>query len=423
MPVTKTNIYVSISTGVESSNSVKRPKSKDTKSKNRVLKNTNVKSPSTNARKVSSSVSVGSNKREIMNSTVCQSNANVLKAKTVNVVNDGSNIVCVSCGNDVFMLSHEKFVARYALFVDSRVQRSLQAQVLKVRSDNGTEFKNEKLRTFYAKLGITHSTSIVRTPQQNGVVERRNHSLEDSQSVPSKEDLDNLFGPMYEEYYVTRTLEVSNNSAVNTLDNEDTPSSSLIVVAEDEAPQIVTSSEKPVANKPTTLVSNENANEPIQEDGAAFDENDFYNPFHSLVLEESESSSIFQDPSNMHEFYQTRRFTDKWTKNHQIKQVIGDPSKHVMTRRRLHTDAEMCMYALTELVEHPIGRNIIAVKWLWKNKTDAENTVIQNKSCLVTKGYGQDEGINFEESFAPVARLEAVRIFVAYAAHKNFPIY
>ncbi|GJU57431.1 retrovirus-related pol polyprotein from transposon TNT 1-94 [Tanacetum coccineum] len=76
-----------------------------------------------------------------------------------------------------------------------------------------------------------------------------------------------------------------------------------------------------------------------------------------------------------------------------------------------------------ELVECPIGRNIIAVKWIWKNKTDAENMVIRNKSRLVAKGYGQEEGTNFEESFALVARLEAVRIFVAYAAHKNFPIY
>ncbi|GKB77558.1 retrovirus-related pol polyprotein from transposon TNT 1-94 [Tanacetum coccineum] len=129
-----------------------------------------------------------------------------------------------------------------------------------------------------------------------------------------------------------------------------------------------------------------------------------------------------------------------------------------MTRKRLQTDAEVCMYALTvsiiepknikeamldhswiesmqdelnqfkrldvwELVECPVGRNIIKVKWIWKNKTDAENTVIRNKSCLVAKGYGQEEGIDFEESFAPVARLEAVRIFVAYAAHKNFPIF
>ncbi|GJS31794.1 retrovirus-related pol polyprotein from transposon TNT 1-94 [Tanacetum coccineum] len=74
-----------------------------------------------------------------------------------------------------------------------------------------------------------------------------------------------------------------------------------------------------------------------------------------------------------------------------------------------------------ELVECPVGRNIIKVKWIWKNKIDAENTVIQNKSRLVAKGYGQEEGIDLE--FAPVARLEAVRIFVAYAAHKNFPIF
>ncbi|GJU87808.1 retrovirus-related pol polyprotein from transposon TNT 1-94 [Tanacetum coccineum] len=129
-----------------------------------------------------------------------------------------------------------------------------------------------------------------------------------------------------------------------------------------------------------------------------------------------------------------------------------------MTRRQLHTDAEVCMYALTvstteptnikeamldaswiesmqdelnqfkrldvwELVEYPISRNIIAVKWIWKNKTDAKNTIIRNKSCLVAKGYGQEDGIKFEESFAPVVRLEAVRIFVAYAAHKNFSMY
>nr|GEZ99289.1 retrovirus-related Pol polyprotein from transposon TNT 1-94 [Tanacetum cinerariifolium] len=67
--------------------------------------------------------------------------------------------------------------------------------------------------------------------------------------------------------------------------------------------------------------------------------------------------------------------------------------------------------------------NIVTVKWLWKNKTDTENTIIQNKSRLVSKGYGQEEGINFKEYFAPVARLEDVRIFVAYAAHKNYPIH
>nr|GEZ52938.1 copia protein [Tanacetum cinerariifolium] len=62
-------------------------------------------------------------------------------------------------------------------------------------------------------------------------------------------------------------------------------------------------------------------------------------------------------------------------------------------------------------------------QWLWKNKRDEENTVIRNKSHLVAKGYAQKEGVGFEESFAPVARLEAVRLFIVYAAHKSFTMY
>nr|GEZ37563.1 retrovirus-related Pol polyprotein from transposon TNT 1-94 [Tanacetum cinerariifolium] len=118
-----------------------------------------------------------------------------------------------------------------------------------------------------------------------------------------------------------------------------------------------------------------------------FDGNVFYNAPPAPVLEEVESSSTYQDPLNMHKFYQKHRSSDRWTKNHPIEQK--------------HNHSQMDM----------------------ENKTDAENTVIRNKSRLVVKGYHQQEGIDFEESFASVARLEAVRIFVAYAAYKNFSIY
>ncbi|GJT11078.1 retrovirus-related pol polyprotein from transposon TNT 1-94 [Tanacetum coccineum] len=63
------------------------------------------------------------------------------------------------------------------------------------------------------------------------------------------------------------------------------------------------------------------------------------------------------------------------------------------------------------------------MKWLWKNKRDEENTVFRNKTRLVAKGYSQQEGIDFEESFALVTRLEAVRLFVVYAAHRSFLVY
>nr|GFC48241.1 Gag-Pol polyprotein [Tanacetum cinerariifolium] len=74
-----------------------------------------------------------------------------------------------------------------------------------------------------------------------------------------------------------------------------------------------------------------------------------------------------------------------------------------------------------ELVDRPLCKNVINMKWLWKNKRDEENTV--NKSRLVAKGYAQKEGVDFKESFPPVARMEAVRLFIVYAAHKSFTVY
>nr|GEV76231.1 retrovirus-related Pol polyprotein from transposon TNT 1-94 [Tanacetum cinerariifolium] len=76
-----------------------------------------------------------------------------------------------------------------------------------------------------------------------------------------------------------------------------------------------------------------------------------------------------------------------------------------------------------ELVDKPFGKNIIKLKWLRKNKKDEDQILIRNKARLVAKGYAQEEGIDFEESLALVARLEAVLIFVAYATYKSFLIY
>ncbi|GKD93329.1 retrovirus-related pol polyprotein from transposon TNT 1-94 [Tanacetum coccineum] len=138
------------------------------------------------------------------------------------------------------------------------------------------------------------------------------------------------------------------------------------------------------------------------------------------------------EPSNVQKFHQVQPSNHIWTKDHPLDQVIGDPSKPVMTHQWLHTDSEVCMYALNVSTIEPNNikeamadhrKNIIALKWPWKNKCDAENIVVRNKTRLVSKGYRQEEGINFEESFALVACLKVVRMFIAYAAHKNIIIF
>ncbi|GJW12685.1 retrovirus-related pol polyprotein from transposon TNT 1-94 [Tanacetum coccineum] len=76
-----------------------------------------------------------------------------------------------------------------------------------------------------------------------------------------------------------------------------------------------------------------------------------------------------------------------------------------------------------ELVPQPDCVMIIALNWIYKVKLDEYGDVLKNKAQLVAKGYRQEEGIDFEESFAPVARIEAIRIFIANAASKNMTIY
>nr|GEW63674.1 hypothetical protein [Tanacetum cinerariifolium] len=123
----------------------------------------------------------------------------------------------------------------------------------------------------------------------------------------------------------------------------------------------------------------------------------------------------------MHTFYQPYLHDYQWTKDHPLEQVIGEPSRPVLTRNQLKTNGDML--DVWELVPSLDGIKPLTLKWLFKNKHDEENTVIRNKTRLVVRGYIQEEGIDFEESFAAVAQMEAIRIFLAHAAHKGFTVY
>ncbi|KAJ9539364.1 LOW QUALITY PROTEIN: hypothetical protein OSB04_032097 [Centaurea solstitialis] len=147
--------------------------------------------------------------------------------------------------------------------------------------------------------------------------------------------------------------------------------------------------------------------------------------------------------------------TTKWTRAHPLQQVIGSKSVPVKTRSATQNE---CLFAaflsrhepsnVTEaldisdwvtamqeelnqferlgvwrLVPRPKNKTIIDLKWIFKNKKDEDGIVTRNKARLVAKGFKQQTGIDYDETFAPVARIEAIRIFLAYAAHKKFTVY
>nr|GFB96908.1 hypothetical protein [Tanacetum cinerariifolium] len=99
--------------------------------------------------------------------------------------------------------------------------------------------------------------------------------------------------------------------------------------------------------------------------------------------------------------------------NHPLEQVIGNPSQSVRTRRQLELDAEMCIFALTVSQTEP--KNI--------KEAMADSAWIESMQEELHQFDRLDEGVDFEESFTPVARLEAVRLFIAYATHKSFTIF
>jgi hypothetical protein len=76
-----------------------------------------------------------------------------------------------------------------------------------------------------------------------------------------------------------------------------------------------------------------------------------------------------------------------------------------------------------EMVHRPEGKNIIGSKWIFKNKLNEQGQVVRNKERLVYKGYAQIEGLDFDETFAPIEILESIIIFLAYACHKRFKVY
>ncbi|GJY02247.1 ribonuclease H-like domain-containing protein [Tanacetum coccineum] len=238
-------------------------------------------------------------------------------------------------------------------------------------------------------------------------------------------DLDNLFRTMNEEYFEKRSSDVSINSAAQKVHNhEDSPLTSSIIVEEHEAPPIVTTFEEQ-----TFPISLNEADEFNQEDYADFDGNTVFVPYDAPNFEEAESSTTTLDPSNMHEFHQVQPSTHIWTKAHPLEQVISDLSKPVMTRNKLQTNSELCMYALTVSTLEPknIKEAMSDHSWIESMQDELHQFKRLDVWELVPRPDGKniiaEEGIYFEESFAPVARLEAVRMFVAFVAHKNITIF
>nr|GFB06977.1 hypothetical protein [Tanacetum cinerariifolium] len=408
-----------------------------------------------------------------------------------------------------------------------KTQVNLQLQVQRIRTDNGTEIKNKTLAKFFDEVSISQQFSTARTPQQNGVVERRNRTLvkaartmltfvnlpsflwdeandveklkvkgdirvfvgyskesaafriynkrtrkiHESMNVnfdeisemdskqfslepglsnlnkmgkssnqlvsqvseASRKDLEDLFHNFYDEYFDSSKIMKSSTTNVETSINGEvfhdvfesfqgeSSSSSL----NDDVQQCPEEVILPQTN--TQSISN---NMIPNGDEVSTSHNVFNKHLEDAYFD---ASTSFHDPSNVHTFYQPYPHEKKWTKDHPLYKIIGDLKSSVRTRGQL---ANSCLFScLLSFIEPAnVDEALRDADWfsamqeeldqfIFKNKKDESSLVIRNKARLVAVGYSQQEGIDYDETFATVARIEAIRLFLAYAAHKDFTVF
>nr|GFC30801.1 retrovirus-related Pol polyprotein from transposon TNT 1-94 [Tanacetum cinerariifolium] len=183
-------------------------------------------------------------------------------------------------------------------------------------------------------------------------------------------------------------------------------------------------------------------------------------PVSTLIDQDAPSTNSTSQgsSSNVRPIHTLFESLGRWTKDHPIANVIGGPSHSVSTRKQLQTDFIWCYFdafltsvepknfkqvmtellridamqeeiheferlQVWELVPCPDKVMLIKLKCIYKVKIDEFGRVLKNKERLVAQGFKQEEGIDFEESFAPVARIEAICIFVENAPNKNMMIF
>ncbi|GJW03050.1 retrovirus-related pol polyprotein from transposon TNT 1-94 [Tanacetum coccineum] len=330
----------------------------------------------------------------------------------------------------------------------------------RVRTDNGTEFKNKPLAKFFDEVEISQQFSATRTPQQNGVVERRNRTLveaartmltfanlplcyllnnyDDVRKLKAKGDIGVFVGYSKESTAFRFSLEPGLSNLNETRKSSNPTVSQVLEISKKDLEDLFHNfydeyfDSSKITKSSTTNVETSN-NEIPSHEGEAFHE------VSESFQHESSSSSLNDDVQQSSEEVMVSPTNTQSISNNMVHNVNEASPSHNVFNERLedaYFDASTTFHDSSNVhtfyQPYPHDKNIepdnVAealkdVDWIFKNKKDEISLVIQNKARLVAVGYCQQEGIDYDEAFAPVARIEAIRLFLTYAAHKDFTVF
>ncbi|GKB16827.1 retrovirus-related pol polyprotein from transposon TNT 1-94 [Tanacetum coccineum] len=282
------------------------------------------------------------------------------------------------------------------------IQVQLKVPARRIRTDNGTEFVNQTLREHHEKVGISHETSLLALHNK---------------MVSLKDDI--LFQPLFDELLTPPP-------------SVDHPAPEVIApINEVVAPKLVASTGSPSSTivdqdspSPSNSQTTPETQSPVIPDDVEEDNHDldvahmnndlfFGIPIPENHSEASSSSDVI--PTVVHTATPNSEHITKWTKDHPLDNIIGELERPVSTRLQLHEQALFCYYDAFLTSVEPKNYKDALTQACWIEAMQEELNEFErlevwelNKARLVSRGYRQEEGIDFEESFVPVARLDAI---------------
>ncbi|GKC38238.1 retrovirus-related pol polyprotein from transposon TNT 1-94 [Tanacetum coccineum] len=290
-------------------------------------------------------------------------------------------------------VNHEKYTLVIVDEYSRMVENQNDVKVKQIRTDNGTKFRNSKIESFCDEKGIYQNFSSPYTPKQNGVAERKNRNL------------------------------IEANRSIIVKRHDRTP----YEIFRERIPDI---SYFHVFGCPVFI---HNHKDHLGKFDAKADDVSFLGYLFNSKAFRSQHASTSSYPVAQ----------DRWSQNQHIElvNIIGDLSEGMLTRtmaaKLTYASVNECLFAdflseikpkkLSEALKHPRWVDSLQeeLNQFYRNKlkNDEHKITTKIKARMVTQGYSQEEGINYDETFAPVARMEAIRIFLAFATYMNFIVF
>nr|GEV25432.1 integrase, catalytic region, zinc finger, CCHC-type, peptidase aspartic, catalytic [Tanacetum cinerariifolium] len=289
------------------------------------------------------------------------------------------------------------------------IQVRLKTPVRRIKTDNGTEFVNQTLREDYETVGISHEISVACSPQQNGVVERSNCTLIEV----SRTMLIYAKAPLFLWAEVFATACYTQNRSITCLRHGKTPYELL----HEKLPDLLFFYVFGALCYPTNDSENLEKLQPKADIVMASKQSSLEPALYEMTLATISSGLVPNPPPSTSVDPPAPEFLAPI-----IEVVAPEPPVSIESPSSTTVDQD-APSPLWELVPYLDKVMVITLKWIYMVKLNELGGILKNKACLVAHGYRQEKGIDFEESFVLVARLDVIRIFLAFTAHMNMIVY